>query len=143
MSDADTVDDLVALTRKYYYRLRELLELLPDDQLHRSMSASGMSAIEALRHVAQCDLWYVIRIDGKERELPEASVDRAGALELLAFSEGEVLEFLGTVDPETLDISREVDSWWGEGEERSGTLIMMHSLAHKYYHCGQLQLRLD
>ncbi|HJN16778.1 MAG TPA: DinB family protein [Armatimonadota bacterium] len=139
MAEAPVIDDLIALTEKYYLRIRQLLAELPDARLGASLGGDSLTVAETIRHVAQCDLWYANGIDGGTRELPDVGDDRASLEQLLQHSEAEMLDFLRSTDSAALAVNREVPTWWAEGADRSGQLVLMHSLAHKYYHCGQLQ----
>jgi uncharacterized damage-inducible protein DinB len=127
------------LTAKYYARLRELLPAVPNGRLAAKVAAEGLTVADTIMHVCQSDLWYLHLIDGVSRELPDAPADVDSLLGLLQQTEETVTGFLEALDPEMLVDLREVPAWWAEGARRSVRLILMHSLAHKYYHCGQLQ----
>jgi len=133
------VRDMQTLTRKYYLRLRELLGQVPEDALHERVGGAGLSVVETVRHVCEAERWYMNLLDGGARATPEPSPDADGLLRALAETEAEMAGFLESMDDAALAATHEMAAWWGEGEPRSARLILMHSLAHKYYHCGQLQ----
>ncbi|MBM3474739.1 MAG: DUF664 domain-containing protein [Armatimonadetes bacterium] len=133
------IRDMQALTGKYHLRLRELVGQVPEAALHERVGGAGLSVVETVRHVCEAERSYMNLIDGGERQTPEPPPDVDGLLRALAEAEAEMGAFLETMDEATLATTRDVPGWWGEGEPRSARLILMHSLAHKYYHCGQLQ----
>ncbi len=133
------IDDILVLTRKYYGRLQELLSAVPGGEVSARAAIEGLTVDETVHHVCQSDLWYLRLIDGVTRELPETAPDVESLLGLLRQTEQIMIGFLEALDAEMLPDVREVPAWWAEGGERSVRLILMHSLAHKYYHCGQLQ----
>jgi uncharacterized damage-inducible protein DinB len=138
VADAE-LRDLLALTARYYGRLRELLSELPEGGLSLRVGGRGLTAAETIRHVCASDLWYMDRIDGGTRPAEEAADDPEALEAALTRSEQEMTAFLEALRPEQLGPPREVPAWWAAGAPVSVRLILTHSLAHKYYHCGQLQ----
>jgi len=139
MAQAAEIDDMIALTGKYYARLQELLARVPDDHLSARAGARGLAVAETIDHVCRSDPWYLNLIDGGSRQIESLSPDRHSLADGLRQTEGLMIGFLEALTPDVLAATREVPAWWAEGAERSVRLILMHSLAHKYYHCGQLQ----
>ncbi len=139
MAQAAEIDDMVALTGKYYARLQELLAGVPDGHLSAGAGADGLTVAETIDHVCQSDLWYLDLIDGGSRRIESLLPDRESLRTGLRQTEASTIGFLEGLAPNVLAVTREVPAWWAEGAERSVRLILMHSLAHKYYHCGQLQ----
>jgi uncharacterized damage-inducible protein DinB len=139
MSVADDVREMLALTRKYYARLRELLAQAPADKVEWRCASENLSICETLRHVCAAERWYMNLIDGGSREASDPAADHEALLAALTETEAQMLAFLESMDEVTLETTAEVPGWWGEGKPQSARLILMHSLAHKYYHCGQLQ----
>jgi uncharacterized damage-inducible protein DinB len=139
MAASRDVQDMLALTQRYYARLRELLDQMPEDWVDARVAPGGLSAAETIRHVCDAERWYMNLIDGGSREVGEAAEDKPQLVAALQRSEREMTPFLESLNEEMLAATRDVPAWWAEGEPRSARLILMHSLAHKYYHCGQLQ----
>jgi uncharacterized damage-inducible protein DinB len=139
MATLPEIRDMQALTAKYHLRLRELLAQVPEGALHERVGGVGLSVVETVQHVCETERWYMNLIDGGERHTPEPSPHVDGLLHALAEAEAAMTAFLESMDEATLVSTHDVPGWWGEGEPRSARLILMHSLAHKYYHCGQLQ----
>ena len=139
MPPTTEVADMLHLTGQYYRRLRELLAEVPDGSLAAKIGEEGLTIEETVRHVCQCDLWYLNVVDGGARSLTEVRAGCTGLAELLDGSERVMLAFLQEVTEELLCEPREVPAWWAEGCEPTARLVLVHSLAHKYYHCGQLQ----
>jgi len=138
MSSLAIVQDMMALTGRYYARLRELVLQVPEDRLGARVGDSGLTVTETVRHVCEADHGLVSLIAGTPRKVEAIVESKAGLLSGLERSEAMMMQFLEGLDPELLEARREVPTWWGQGEPRSGRLILMHLLAHKYYHCGQL-----
>lgn len=132
------IEDVLRLTERYYFRLRVLLGEVTGDDLDAKVG-DGLTVTETIRHVCQADLWYQTFIDGEPRELQPGDASLDGLRETLARSEAGMIGFLQSIDPAGLAEERQNPSWWAEPGTCSGWLILMHSLAHKYYHCGQLQ----
>ena len=139
MPTSPEIRDMQALTGKYHLRLRELLGQVPETALHERVGGVGMSVIETVMHVCEAERWYMNLIDGGATRTPAPSADAEGLLLALAEAEAEMTAFLESMDKGALAGTHDVPAWWAEGEPRSARLILMHSLAHKYYHCGQLQ----
>jgi uncharacterized damage-inducible protein DinB len=139
MATSPDVQDMLALTQRYYARLRELLNQIPEARLDARVAPGGLGAVETVRHVCDAERRYMNMIDGGSRVVGEAAEDKPQLLAALQRSELEMVRFLQSLTEEMLAATRDVAAWWGEGEPRSARLILMHSLAHKYYHCGQLQ----
>ena len=133
------IRDMLALTGKYHLRLRELLGQAPESALHERVGGVGMSVVETVQHVCEAERWYMNLIDGGARRTPELPVETEGLLLALAEAEAEMTAFVASMDEPALAGSHDVPAWWAAGEPRSARLVLMHSLAHKYYHCGQLQ----
>jgi len=133
------VADMLHLTGRYYHRLRDLLSQLPDASLAAKIGDEGLTVEETVRHVCQCDLWYENLVDGGDRSLPDVGKGLSGLHELMDHSEGAMVAFLHEVTEKLLCEPREAPTWWAEGCEPTARLVLLHSLAHKYYHCGQLQ----
>ena len=139
MSAAAELRDMLALTRKYYARLRALLGQVPPDRLLWRCAPSQLSAFETLSHVCEAERWYTDLIGGGSRQTAEPAPNHDALQAALAETEAEMLAFLEGMDEDALEATTEVPGWWGEGRPQPARLILMHSLAHKYYHCGQLQ----
>ncbi|MBM3499865.1 MAG: DUF664 domain-containing protein [Armatimonadetes bacterium] len=139
MPDNEELRSTVALTRKYYARLRELLAEVPSDRLGWRSAPAALTAGETARHVCEADRWYIDLIGGGSHS-SLSPPDRHEPLQTaLTETEAEMLTFLQEMDETTLAKTAEVPGWWGEGKPQPARLILAHSLAHKYYHCGQLQ----
>lgn len=133
------VADMLHLTGRYYRRLRDLLSQVPDASLAAKVGDEGLTVEETIRHVCQCDLWYLNVVDGGDRSLPDVGASSACLADLMDHSERAMVAFLMEVTEELLREPREVPAWWAEGCEPTTRLVLVHSLAHKYYHCGQVQ----
>lgn len=138
MSAAE-MQDIITLTRRYYARLGQILAEVPDDGLSARVGDEGLTVAATIHHVCQSDFWYRKAIDGSTTHVPELPPERGALLDCLARTEADWVAFLATLSPEVLDEPRRVPAWWAEHSECSVRIILMHSLAHKYYHCGQLQ----
>jgi len=134
-----TLADIIALTGKYHARLRELLGQVPEPHLDARSGSGGLTVAETIWHACEAERWYMDLIDGGSRTGAEAAKGRKALLAALTETEAEMVTFLGSLDEAALGRTLDVPAWWGEGEPRTARLILMHSLAHKYYHCGQLQ----
>ena len=139
MTDALLFASLAGLTRKYYRRLRELLEAVPEDALGARVGDEGLTVEETVHHVSRADAWYRSLTGGTPPPDPETAAGKPALLASLARSEHEMLRFLEDLPPERLSAEWPVPAWWGEDRDQPTLVILMHSLAHKYYHCGQLQ----
>ena len=134
-----TLLDITALTRRYHARLRELLGQVPAEELGLRVGGAGLTVAETAWHVCEAERWYMDLIDGGSRTGGEPAKGRDGLLAALTETEAEMLVFLESMDEAALERTLGVPAWWGEGEPQTVRLVLMHSLAHKYYHCGQLQ----
>jgi uncharacterized damage-inducible protein DinB len=125
MSAEAEVRDMLALTRKYYARLRELLAQVPAGKLEWRPAPDHLSAEETLRHVCEADRWYMELLGHGAAPTDD--------------TESTMCACLASLDEAALERTAVVPGWWGEGRPQPARLILIQSLAHKYYHCGQLQ----
>jgi uncharacterized damage-inducible protein DinB len=139
MPDTLVLASLAHLTRKYYARLGELLEAISEESLSARAGEEGMTVEEMVRHVCRADAWYRSLTGGVASPEPELVVGRPALMACLSAAEQEMLRFIEDLPPERLEEEWEVPVWWGEDRDQPILVILMHSLAHKYYHCGQLQ----
>jgi uncharacterized damage-inducible protein DinB len=139
MADTLAFASLAHLTRKYYARLRELLEAVPEESLAARAGDEGLTVEEMVRHVCRADAWYRSLTGATPPPEPETVAGKPALMASLATAEQEMLRFLEGLPPQRLSEEWEVPVWWGEDRDQPILVILVHSLAHKYYHCGQLQ----
>ena len=139
MPDTLVLESLAHLTRKYYGRLRELLDAVPEESLRARAGEEGMTVEETVHHVCRTDAWYRSLAGGPSPAEVETAVGKPALMAYLSTAEEEMLRFIESLPPERLGEEWEVPVWWGEDRDQPVLVILMHSLAHKYYHCGQLQ----
>jgi uncharacterized damage-inducible protein DinB len=132
--------DALTLCGRHFARLRELVAQVPPGLLNARLGAAGLSVAQTVVHVCEAERWYMALIDGTAPEpSAPAAPDVDSLLSALDGAEAAMRGFLRALDPRLLEETRPVPAWWAADEPCSVRLILMHSLAHKYYHSGQVQ----
>jgi uncharacterized damage-inducible protein DinB len=132
------IAEIASLAESYYARLLEILAAAPEGMLDARLGPDALSGRGAVAHVCAADGWYLALIRGERSGFPAAvpSDDPEAQLEGCRAAMAEALVALA---PAALDEERAVGIWWAPGGRATVRRILQHSLAHKYYHCGQLQ----